>query len=149
MGFGIGGRAGAAFHGIYGGVSAIYYVGSSDREGCSSALGVGLMCNMSTYKVSTHSYQYGVDVGYGYTVFILTIRGQLGIGDYGLSGTVDGVTSSSTKDYSYLEPALVGIVSLGTFFVGADVDTLLLPNGPNFGRGGAISVEDALRRGGA
>lgn len=124
MGFGIGGRAGVSILGVYAGVSGMYYVGSSTQ-------GV----------FSAHSYQYGAEVGYGLKLPFLTVRAQVGLGDYGLvvethnlmgfppSGPIAS-TTSTTNNYLYLEPALVGFLSIGTWFVGADVGALLLPNGP-------------------
>jgi hypothetical protein len=38
---------------------------------------------------------------------------------------------SAISNYFYLEPGVVGLVSLGMFFVGADIGALL-PTGPDF-----------------
>jgi hypothetical protein len=38
---------------------------------------------------------------------------------------------SAISNYFYLEPGVVGLVSLGVLFVGADVGALLLPMGPD------------------
>jgi hypothetical protein len=107
MGFGMGGRAGVSILGFYGGVSGMYYVGTS------------------TQGVSDHSYQVGAEVGYGFKIPFLTARAQVGLGDYELA-----FTNSTTNNYFYLEPALVGFHSIGRWFVGADVGAFLLPNGP-------------------
>ncbi len=123
LGFGIGGRAGVSILGLYAGLSGMYYVGSS------------------TQGLSTHSYQYGAEVGYGLKIPFLTVRAQVGLGDYGLvfdtsqqggfpSSGPAASTTSTTNNYLYLEPALVGLLSIGRWFVGADVGALLLPNGP-------------------
>jgi hypothetical protein len=129
MGFGIGGRAGAAIHvmpdsDLYAGINAMYYFGSSGLERCG-------FCPRPEYSVSAHSFQYGADLGYGRKVSIVTIRGQAGLGDYGMAGNAWYGNQAGTKNYFYLEPALVGLVSMGTFFVGADAGALLLFLGPS------------------
>jgi hypothetical protein len=44
--------------------------------------------------------------------------------------------SGAISNYFYLEPGIVGLVSLGVLFVGADVAALLLPTGS----GGGLSA---------
>jgi hypothetical protein len=126
MGFGIGGRAGVAIHGLYGGVNGMYYVGSSATGNCVPFPPCFPSGREFTY--SLHSYQYGAELGYGAMISLLTVRAQVGLGDYGLVSHVETV-SQTTNSYFYLEPALVGLVSLGTWLIGADVGALLLPSG--------------------
>ncbi len=128
IGFSIGGRAGASIHvpdgDLYAGVEAVYYAGSSGLERCG-------FCGTSESKVSAHSFQYGADIGYGRKVSTVTIRGQAGLGEYGLDGSAWYGALAGTKRYLYVEPSLVGLISIGNFFVGADVGALLLFMGPN------------------
>jgi hypothetical protein len=116
LGFGLGGRGGVSFLGIYGGVNVMYYFGGS-QDG-----------------TSVHSLMYGVEAGYGFKLIdIITIRPQIGIGNF--TGTVSpsGEPSSSNSNL-YLEPGVTGLVSLGTLFVGADANLLVLP-GISYGNG--------------
>jgi hypothetical protein len=148
MGFGIGGRAGAAVHlpegELYGGVNALYYFGSSGLERCG-------FCPKPAYSVSAHSFQYGAELGYGRKISIVTIRAQAGLGDYGMAGNAWYGNEAGTKNYFYLEPALVGLVSMGTFFVGADAGALLLFLGPSSPGGGIPDspAEPAVKSNGA
>jgi hypothetical protein len=128
LGFGLGGRAGVGLFGFYGGVQAMYYFGGQ------------------TDGISVHSAQYGGELGYNLKIAILTIRPQLGIGNFTAttSGAVSagGVTISGSGSQSslYLEPGVTGLVSLGTFYVGADVNALLLTSMPQSGGGNGLDV---------
>jgi hypothetical protein len=123
LGFGIGGRGGVSIMGLYGGVNVMYYLGSSQTE---SILG-------TSESVSVHTLLYGVEGGYGLTLLnLLTLRAQLGIGDAAVTGSgnvsAPGVSGggSKTNNGLYLEPGVVGMVSLGMWFVGADLNALIL-----------------------
>ncbi len=123
LGFGLGARGGVSFLGFYGGVSLMYYIGSSQNESVPGESG----------SVSDHTLMYGIEAGYGFTLAdILTIRPQLGIGNFtvtasdNVSGLVSGGASSSNSKL-YLEPGVTGLISLGGWFVGADANLLFLP----------------------
>jgi hypothetical protein len=109
LGFGIGGRGGVSFFGIYAGVGAMYYLGGSQT--------------LDGEKVSLHTVMYGFDLGYNFKIAILTIRPLLGIGNL----TVSSSPSSGNESNLYLEPGVTALVSLGTLFVGADANLLVLP----------------------
>ena len=120
LGFGLGARAGVAIFGLYGGLSIINYFGES--QGTQALPGV---------TTSVHALMYGVEAGYGGKLFeLLTLRAQLGVGNYG--ETVDLKTSagstSATNNGLYLEPAVVALLPLGPIFIGADAGVLLLPS---------------------
>jgi hypothetical protein len=103
LGVGLGGRAGVGFFGVYAGLNALYYLGGSDSG------------------VSAHSVMYGLEAGYNWKITILTIRPQLGIGNFTLS------SGGSSNSNIYLEPGVTGLISFGTIFVGADANLLVLP----------------------
>jgi hypothetical protein len=112
LGFGLGGRAGVSFLGLYGGLSAMYYFGESAMPG-------GL-------ATSEHSVLYGVEGGYGIKFLgLVTVRGQVGLGNYAVSYTGMGQT---TVNNLYLEPGITAMVSFGILFVGADATLLVLPS---------------------
>jgi len=104
LGVGLGGRAGVAFFGFYGGAALLYYFGGSQSG------------------VSDHSLMYGLEAGYNWKITILTIRPQIGVGNYTLN------VGNAQGSNLYLEPGVTGLVSLGTFFVGADANLLVLPS---------------------
>jgi hypothetical protein len=108
LGFGLGARGGATIFGIYGGVGVMYYFGSSETVLGSS--------------VSVHSLLYGAELGYSVKLAILTIRPQVGLGNCTLSAT-----GASDTNNLYVEPGLTGLITLGTIFVGADANALILP----------------------
>lgn len=119
LGFGLGGRAGISFLGIYGGVQFLYYFGGSDA---SSVLG----------NVSAHTWMYGFEGGYGFTFGPITIRPQIGLGNTTIHTTVKstiGDISASAGDNNnfYFEPGVTGLFSFGLWFVGADANLLLIP----------------------
>jgi hypothetical protein len=111
LGFGIGGRAGASFLGYYGGLSLMYYLGGSS--------------NTNMISSSEHALLYGVELGYGTKLLdLITLRGTLGVGNFAVSYTGVGNT---TLNNLYLEPCFTALVSLGIFFVGADISLIVLP----------------------
>jgi hypothetical protein len=135
LGFGIGGRGGIAIAGFYGGVSAVYYLGES--QNASAPL---------SGSVSKHSLLYGVEGGYGWKLLdLLTIRPQIGVGQMTLwtsssvstaYGAVAGPSVDQSTNALYLEPGVTAMISLGTFFVGADANALIIPslNDPTVGK---------------
>ncbi len=106
LGIGLGGRVGVALSDVYGGVSVVDYF-----DGYASGP-----------AYSAHSLLYGVEAGYSTKLLdALTLRAVLGFGG-------DTETVGNTKnDYLYLEPAVVGLFSVGNLLLGADVGVLLLP----------------------
>jgi hypothetical protein len=112
FGFGFGVRGGVTVVGIYGGVSLVDYRGVSE----------GL--------VSAKSLLYGIEAGYGVTfVDLLTVRAQIGIGNAAFSGSGnEGSVKPPSDNFLYLEPGLTVLVGLGSFFVGADANVLVLPH---------------------
>ena len=118
LGVGLGGRAGVAFMGAYGGVNILYYFGGTS--------------NVNIASVSASSLLYGIEAGYGVTlVDILTVRAQLGVGNITISssGSLGSVSApSSSLNNLYLEPGLTGLLGFGTYFVGADANLLILPS---------------------
>jgi hypothetical protein len=124
LGFGLGARGGLSFEGVYAGIQLLYYFGSSQNE---PVLG----------ELSEHALLYGVEAGYGFTLLdkLLTIRPQLGLGNatFTVSGSssVANVSGSTSKSNLYLEPGVTGLVSLGGWFVGADLNLLFLPGMDN------------------
>jgi hypothetical protein len=105
LGFGVGGRAGVSFFHVYAGVNVMNYFGSSGSFG-----GV---------PISQHSLQYGVEVGYGFSLSILTLRPQVGVGNfvvYGGGSESSGVTTLSVSTNGhilYVEPGVTAIVPFG------------------------------------
>ena len=113
LGFGLGGRGGVSFFGFYGGLNLLYYFGGST--------------NVAGTDVSYHTLMYGLELGYNIKLAILTIRPQLGIGNAVFTAGPSGGPSTDSSNL-YLEPGVTGLVSLGTVFVGADANLLLLPS---------------------
>ncbi|HEX3345271.1 MAG TPA: hypothetical protein VHS09_11895 [Polyangiaceae bacterium] len=118
LGLGLGGRAGVAFFGFYGGVDVVDYLGGSQTLNPAGSAGA------SGTKESAHALMYGLDLGYNLKVAVLTLRPLLGLGNFELS-TSPGSTNPS---YFYLQPGLTALVSLGLVFVGADANLLVLPS---------------------
>jgi hypothetical protein len=111
LGFGVGGRAGVEFAGWYGGLSLMYYVGESGT--------------VSAVTASEHSFLYGLEAGYGVKLLgLVTLRGQIGVGNFTVEYTGIGPASLSNL---YLEPGLTALFSLGLWYIGADVNVLVLP----------------------
>ena len=124
LGFGIGGRGGVSIQDLYAGIDVIDYLGATGPcESCSSPPG-------QTVTQSRSALLYGFEAGYNFKFSLVTIRPQLGAGNFRLSGAYGGPDAVS-RSYFYLEPGVVGLVSLGVLFVGADVGALLLPTAPN------------------
>src|ERR1700721_973943 len=71
LGFGIGGRGGVSFFGLYGGVDLMYYLGGSE--------------NVPGGSISEHTFMYGLDLGYNFKIAILTLPPLLGIGNFTVS----------------------------------------------------------------
>jgi hypothetical protein len=117
FGFGIGGRAGVSIFHIYGGLSAIHYFGSSADVGGPGVAGT-LINTSATYS----STLLGVEAGYSITAIPhLTLRPQLGIGNASFS------FGDLSESHLYLEPGVVGLVTLGLVYVGADLNLLAVP----------------------
>jgi hypothetical protein len=127
LGFGLGARGGVSIFGLYGGVNVIYYFGGSHNE----------QFDGGSTSVSAHSLLYGIEAGYGIKLSILTLRAQVGIGNATItaSGAAQGAGVSAGGSQSnsalYLEPGVVGMISLGMWFVGADVNALVLTKDQN------------------
>ena len=130
LGVEVGGRVGVAFFGFYGGSTAQYNLGGSTQ----SSIG------QQTY----HSYQYGVELGYGFKIpFVrLIIRPTVGIGNYvpvvgGYVATPDGGQLCGSPGVVctipsalYLEPGVTAFFTFGRLFVGGDVNLFILPAYP-------------------
>ena len=117
LGFGLGARGGVSIIGIYAGLNIVNYFGGSDNG------------------ISEHALLYGLEGGYGIKLLdILTLRLQLGLGNanFKASGSAGPVTADASNSYLYLEPGVTGLVSLGSFFVGADLNALILPSVDTF-----------------
>ena len=122
-----GGRAGVSFRNLYAGVDIIDYLRTTgDCDSCSSPPG-------QTVMQSRSALLYGFEAGYNLKFSLLTIRPQLGLGNFRLSSAYGDPTpgAGAISNYFYLEPGVVVLVSLGMLFVGADVGALLLPTGPD------------------
>ena len=131
LGFGIGGRGGVSVSGLYAGIDVVDYLGATSTcGGCSMPAGA------QPVKQSRSALRYGFEVGYSFKLpavqtrpYRVTIRPQLGLGDVRLSSTYGDPAPGNVADLSndfYLEPGVLGLVSLGVFFVGADIGGLLL-----------------------
>ena len=125
LGFGLGARAGLSFlGGYYAGVNFMYYFGESGNVAAPAG----------PVSTSEHSVLYGIEGGYGIKLLdLLTIRGVLGIGNYQLSYT--GIGSVNPSNF-YLQPSLVALLGIGSFYIGGDIGALILPgmsdpNNPN------------------
>jgi hypothetical protein len=128
LGFGIGGRGGVAIQGLYAGIDVIDYLGAtSECGGCSWPPGAAPVMQ------SLSALLYGLEAGYNLKVSRVTIRPQLGLGNFRLSSAYGGPTPgpAAISNYVYFEPGVVGLISLGMLFVGADVGALVLPRGPD------------------
>ncbi len=124
LGFGIGGRGGVSIMGLYAGIEVIDYLGATGEcGGCSWPGGA------QPVMQSQSALLYGFEAGYNFKFSRVTIRPQLGLGNFRLSAWYGDPSARDISNYLYLEPGVVGLVSLGVFFVGADVGALLLPTG--------------------
>lgn len=119
LGFGLGARAGASISGFYGGLTFMYYFGERQRPYPTDT-------NILIHLESFSSVMYGIEAGYNFSVSLLTIRPQLGLGNYTLTASSPGTTTSSSSNL-YLEAGVEGLLSLGRWLVGADASTFLLP----------------------
>jgi hypothetical protein len=145
-GGGAGVRAGASYLGFYGGLSFIDFM--SERYGS-----VG-------NTEDTHAASYGVELGYGTTLFRrLTLRGQLGVGDYAVASdwtvskcngapscSMAPMRSLANGDNLYLAPGVLLQVTLGPVLVGVDGNLFYMPSsaypqsgGPH-GQGGTFAA---------
>jgi len=137
LGFGIGARGGLSIIGIYGGLSLMYYTGGSDSVSIPGG----------SVETSAHSLMYGIEGGFNFRLLddFLTLRPQLGIGNYNLTGKGSGnvgnlsAEESKTSSYLYLEPGVVGYVAFGSLFVGADANILVIPSVDQTGATGQTS----------
>jgi hypothetical protein len=133
LGVGIGGRGGVSFFGFYAGVDVVDYLGATSTcGGCSQPPPPA----GQTYPQAQQwrgGLLYGFDAGYNFKVSLVTIRPQLGFGNFRFSTSAGNPPPSQhdNANYFYLQPGVVGLVSFGMFFIGADVSALILPNGPN------------------
>ena len=120
LGFGLGARAGVSFMNVYGGVSFMYYFGGSTDLSVPGIAG--------SEHVSGHSILYGVEGGYNLSLPIITLRPQLGIGNFTLSQSID-IPGATTPDVNniYLEPGVTALITVGTWYIGADANLLFLP----------------------
>lgn len=119
LGVGLGGRVGVSIYGFHGGFDGEYFFGGSED------LPLG---GVPTHQ-SAHSVKYGVQVGYNIGIHSITIRPQLGVGNF--TQTVDesvaGVSLSSTNRSSlYLEPGVIVLGAFGNWLVGLDANALLI-----------------------
>lgn len=118
LGFGAGGRAGVSILGLYGGVSGMYYFGGSMTQ--------PVLPPAASVKVTQTSWLYGVDVGYGLKIFLLTLRPTVGVGSYTIHTAVQGGVSTDVHNV-YVEPGATAMLGFGLWFVGADANALLTP----------------------
>jgi hypothetical protein len=119
LGFGIGGRGGLSFFGLYAGVDVMYYVGGSTKIEPPGPGGTGAI------SFTEHTLMYGGDLGYNFKIALLTLRPLLGIGNFTVSHSGDGTSGNASN--LYLEPGLTALVTLGIMYVGADANILVLP----------------------
>jgi len=106
---------------------------------------------------SLRSVLYGVEVGYNIGAPLVTLRPQLGIGNYTVSGGYSGTppirpggpaygypAHFGTSNF-YLEPGVTGLLSFGIWIVGADANVLFLPgmsgSQPAFTAHGQVGVK--------
>jgi hypothetical protein len=129
MGWGV--RAGAAYRGFYGGLSAIDFISKGacfdgDSSGCAS----------------TSAVAYGTEVGYEVPLIPwVTVRGVLGLGDYVATYTSSSTAcvgtpvcssvttkSQATSNNFYLDPGFLLQASLGPILLGFDVNLYIMPS---------------------
>jgi hypothetical protein len=130
LGFGIGGRGGVSIGGLYAGVDVIDYLGATSAcGGCSMPAGA------PPVQQRRGGLLYGIEGGYNFKFSPVTIRPQLGLGNFGLWSAYGG--PSAISNYFYVEPGVAWLVSLGMVFVGVDAAALVLVAG---GGGGGLAV---------
>ncbi len=129
-GLGYGVRGGLSYYGVYGGLAYTDFLTEGDCiDGSVESCG------------TTHGRSFGFEGGYGRTFLrILTIRGQLGIGNYwtisdgttttcaGVDGPCTLVSSHGSSNTLYLQPEALVEVSLGPVLVGVDASLSYMPN---------------------
>jgi hypothetical protein len=114
LGGGVGLRAGISVFNVYLGATGIYYFGGR----------VTLPVAFSDTSVLL-----GGELGYNIKVSILTLRPQVGLGNYAVRVDVGG--ASTLNNNWYLEPGVAGLVKIGSLWlVGADANVLVLPGMP-------------------
>ena len=135
LGFGIGGRGGVSIMNIYAGIDVIDYLGAhAPCGGCSMPPPPAGQTQVQAQQWRS-ALLYGFEAGYNFKFSLVTIRPQLGLGNFHLSAWYGAPGGGVISNYFYAEPGVVGLVSLGMFFVGADVGVLLLsgPDSPETG----------------
>lgn len=129
--FGVGGRVGAAFHGIYAGVSLEYDQGASGTIVRGTLVTLGGGSYVGTIEGNTTTILFGGELGYDLKPLpLLTIRPRLGFGnaDFQLHPvSAENVILRFDTNDLYLEPGVVGLLSFGHFIVGVDANVLFLP----------------------
>lgn len=133
LGFGVGARAGASLLGFYAGADFAYYFGNGSARYSEPGF--------SEYSATERSVKIGGEVGYGVRLAFLTVRPRVGLGDLIVSSTstlvsscrycsvtgAPGLPSSSADDF-YIEGAVTALVPIDRYFLGADVELLVIPN---------------------
>ncbi|HXX66927.1 MAG TPA: hypothetical protein VEK07_07085 [Polyangiaceae bacterium] len=120
LGFGIGGRGGVSIRDLYAGIDVIEYLGgTSTCEGCTEPSGA------PPIRQSQSALLYGFEAGYNFKFSLVTIRPQLGLGDFRLSACDGAPCAGAISNHFYLEPAVVGLVAIGILFVGVDGGAIL------------------------
>lgn len=137
LGFGLGARAGVVlFDHLYGGVNLMYYFGARDG--------------------AVQTLMYGLEAGWGFKPLdTVTIRPQVGLGNASFSYTSINPCAAQNQCFGsttypnidsdhfgrnapYVEPGTTVLVALGTLFIGADVNFLVLPVLGEDSAGGAM-----------
>lgn len=141
-GDGFGARAGLSYLGLYGGLS---YMGYFSHGGCLDT--ADQTCGLSWGR------SFGFEGGYGRTFFrILTVRGQIGIGDYlttaEATGSCPGMTCStgtlspppSASHGMYVQPEVLVALTPGPFVIGTDASVLYMPSAIGSGAAGSFAA---------
>ncbi|MDP9036379.1 MAG: hypothetical protein M3O50_16380, partial [Myxococcota bacterium] len=108
---------GVSILGLYAGIEVIDYLGATSTCG-----GCSMLSGAQPVQQSRSELLYGFEAGYNFKFSRVTIRPQLGLGDFRLSSAYGDPAPGSVSDvsnYLYLEPGVVGLVSLGVLFDGA------------------------------
>lgn len=133
LAFGVGARAGASLLGFYAGADFAYYFGSGSARFYEP--------NFNQYSATERSLKIGGDLGYGFQLAFLTVRPRVGLGDLVVSSSSTLVSSCrlcaltgvagappSSQDDLYMEGAVTALVPIERYFLGADVELLVIPN---------------------
>jgi hypothetical protein len=127
-GGGAGGRAGALYRGLYGGLTYMdYFSQGSCVDGSLGGCG------------SSHGFSYGIEGGYGRTFAkLLVLRAVLGVGDYATTFedtttvcqtlSCYSTTSRGSTHSMYLEPQAMVALTAGYVLVGLDAGVFYLPH---------------------